>query len=46
MKWTPEEECILIDNLGEMSYDEIAALIEKVFSKCSWFSNTKNKTCY
>jgi predicted phosphodiesterase len=31
MKWTPEEECILIDNLGEMSYDEIAALIEKKY---------------
>lgn len=28
MKWTPEEETLLISNLGEKSFDEIAALIE------------------
>jgi predicted phosphodiesterase len=32
MKWTPEEESILIDNIGELSYDQIVSLIEKKYN--------------
>jgi predicted phosphodiesterase len=44
MKWTPEEECILVDNIGEMSYEEISALIEKKYlANVSGFPMTRTK---
>lgn len=33
MKWTPEEETLLINSLGEYSYSEIASLIEEKYNK-------------
>ena len=32
MKWTPEEETLLIANLGELSYTQIAELIESKYN--------------
>lgn len=32
MRWTPEEESLLINNIGELSYAEIAALIERKYN--------------
>ena len=33
MRWTAEEESILINNLGELSYTEIAELIERKYNE-------------
>ena len=40
MKWTPEEEYLLISNLGEKSYSEIAELFEK-----EYYSSTPGFSC-